>query len=165
MSITDLINAMEDIILQGQLPLMHKKSMVNTEEMLGMLDEMRKSLPEEIKAANHVRKEKNKLIVDAQQEAEKIRSDVRREVEARVQQSDIAEEAYAYGNKLVMDARQECEELRQGTFEYLNEKIGELSKTLRSVTSQVEDCRRELEEYLIPEEDGFAEEEIEDDQA
>ena len=133
MNITDMINALEDVVLQGKMPVLSKKSIVNVEEILDMLDEMRRSLPEEIKAAE-------------------------KEVERIVQQSDIAEEAYTYGNKIVMDARQECEQLRQGTFQYLNDKIEELTNKLYAVTAEVESCRDELKEYLVTEDEPFEEE-------
>ncbi len=158
MNITDMINALEDVVLQGKMPVLSKKSIVNVEEILDMLDEMRRSLPEEIKAAEHVRSEKNKLIVEAQQEAEQIKDSAEKEVERIVQQSDIAEEAYTYGNKIVMDARQECEQLRQGTFQYLNDKIEELTNKLYAVTAEVESCRDELKEYLVTEDEPFEEE-------
>ncbi len=44
MNVIDLISSMEDIIVEGQIPLFKSKSMVNIDEFLEMLDELKTSL-------------------------------------------------------------------------------------------------------------------------
>lgn len=169
MNILDYLSTLEDTVLDGKLPMMRNKSMVNIEEMLSLIDEMRKILPSEIKEATHAIAEKNQLIIEAHKEADEMLAGVPAEVEKRVQEHDITamaterkeqilkkadEEAKTIvsaaedeARNIVKAATDESEEIRQGTFEYLSKKIGELSQKIVSINGELQASKKELEEF------------------
>ncbi len=148
MNVIDLISSMEDIIVEGQIPLFKSKSMVNIDEFLEMLDELKNLLPQELQAANHLRSEKNKLIIEAQQEAQTLIEDVSKEADRLVMESDITQGAFMKSKEIMNETEAEMAELKQGTYEYLAAKMDELSSSLLRMNAEIKASRRELEEYL-----------------
>ncbi len=165
MNVIDLINSLEDVVLEGQLPFIKTKSMVNIDEILEMLDEMKKMLPQELQAANHLRAEKNRLIIEAQQEAQSLMEDVAKEADKLVMESDITQRAYMRSKEIIADTKLESNELKRGTYSYLAEKMDELSNKLNEINNEVKKSRQELDEYFadvnIEEEDTTEEFETE----
>lgn len=152
MNVIDLISSIEDAVLEGQMPLFKSKSIINIDEFLDMLDEMKKLLPQELQAANHLRSEKNKLIIEAQQEAQTLIEDVAREADRLVAENDITQGAYIKSKQIMNETQAEMDELKQGTYEYLANKMDELSEKLLAVNEEIKNSKQELEDYFSQQE-------------
>lgn len=152
MNVIDLISSIEDAVLEGQIPLFKSKSIINIDEFLDMLDEMKKLLPQELQAANHLRSEKNKLIIEAQQEAQTLIEDVAREADRLVAENDITQGAYMKSKQIMNETQAEMDELKQGTYEYLASKMDELSEKLLAVNEEIKNSKQELEDYFSQQE-------------
>lgn len=152
MNVIDLISSIEDAVLEGQIPLFKSKSIINIDEFLDMLDEMKKLLPQELQAANHLRSEKNKLIIEAQQEAQTLIEDVAKEADRLVAESDITQGAYMKSKQIMNETQAEMDELKQGTYEYLASKMDELSEKLLAVNEEIKNSKQELEDYFSQQE-------------
>lgn len=151
MNVIDLISSIEDAVIEGRIPLIKSKSIINIDEFLDMLDEMKRLLPQELQAANHLRSEKNKLIIEAQQEAQTLIEDVAREADRLVAESDITQGAYMKSKQIMNETQAEMDELKQGTYEYLSGKMDELSEKLLAVNEEIKNSKRELDEYFSQE--------------
>ena len=149
MNVIDLISSMEDVVLEGQIPLFKSKSIINIDEFLDMLDEMKKLLPQELQAANHLRSEKNKLIIEAQQEAQTLMEDVAKEADRLVAENDITQGAYIKSKQIMNETQSEMNELKQGTYEYLTSKMDELSEKILTINEEIKNSRQELDDYFL----------------
>ena len=154
MNVIDLISTVEDILIEGQLPIIKTKSLVNLDELLDILDEMKRQLPQELQAANHLRAEKNKLIIEAQQEAQRLLDDVEKQASKMVDQSDITKNAYVKSRQILQQAQNEVDELKAGTYDYLSSKMDEISNNLIAINEEMEASKSELYEYLITDDQG-----------
>ena len=153
MNVIDLISSMEDVVLEGQIPLFKSKSIINIDEFLDMLDEMKKLLPQELQAANHLRSEKNKLIIEAQQESQTLMEDVAREADRLVMENDITQGAYMKSKQIMNETQAEMDELKQGTYEYLIGKMDELSEQILKINEEINSSKQELKEYFSAEDE------------
>ena len=153
MNVIDLISSMEDVVLEGQIPLFKSKSIINIDEFLDMLDEMKKLLPQELQAANHLRSEKNKLIIEAQQEAQTLMEDVAKEADRLVMENDITQGAYMKSKQIMNETQAEMDELKQGTYEYLIGKMDELSEQILKINEEINSSKQELKEYFSAEDE------------
>ena len=154
MNVIDLISTVEDILIEGQLPIIKTKSLVNLDELLDILDEMKRQLPQELQAANHLRAEKNKLIIEAQQEAQRLLDDVEKQASKMVDQSDITKNAYIKSRQILQEAKDEVDALKVGTYDYLTSKMDEISNNLININEEMEASKNELYEYLVTEDSG-----------
>ncbi len=153
MNVIDIIDALEDVVLEGQLPLVKWKSVINVDEVLDMLDEIKKQLPKELQAANHLRAEKNKLIIEAQQEAQTLIEDVAREADKMLDESDITQNAYIKSKQILNQTHDDMEELKNGTYKYLANKMDELCDKLTKMKEEINESREELKSFLVQDDD------------
>lgn len=67
-----LVDVLEDQITTAAKVPMSGKCMVDREEMLDIIKELRERVPEDIKQANWIKEERQKILVEARKEASNI---------------------------------------------------------------------------------------------
>ena len=149
MNVIDLISSVEDILIEGQLPILKTKSLVDVDELLDMLDEMKRLMPQELQAANHLRAEKNKLIIEAQLEAQKLLEDVAKEADKMVSENDITQNAYIKSKQIMLETKDEVNELKREGEAYLADKFGQTARSIQDVNSEATRMDEELKKYLL----------------
>ncbi|MBP3347332.1 MAG: hypothetical protein J6L92_01090 [Clostridia bacterium] len=149
MNVIDLISSVEDILIEGQLPILKTKSLVDVDELLDMLDEMKRLMPQELQAANHLRAEKNKLIIEAQLEAQKLLEDVAKEADKMVSENDITQNAYIKSKQIMLETKDEVNELKREGEVYLADKFGQTARSIQDVNSEAARMDEELKKYLL----------------
>lgn len=149
MNVIDLISSVEDILIEGQLPILKTKSLVDVDELLDMLDEMKRLMPQELQAANHLRAEKNKLIIEAQLEAQKLLEDVAKEADKMVSENDITQNAYIKSKQIMLETKDEVNELKREGEVYLADKFGQTARSIQDVNSEATRMDEELKKYLL----------------
>ena len=101
MEIFTLLETIEDI-LEGskEIPFTHK-ALVDKEELLEIIKEIRLKLPEELKQAKVIKEEHDRIISKAQEEA----NDIVKEAETRrismIDEHEITKKAYEQKNKII----------------------------------------------------------------
>ncbi|NMB14493.1 MAG: ATPase, partial [Gallicola sp.] len=117
MDLIQLIEEMEDLMDGASTVPFSKKVMVDADEVLEILTEMREALPEEIKQAQWVTEEKERIVTEAEREADAIRKgaqkdadgmnkDAQKRFEALINEHDITKQAEKYGEEIVSKAEQ-----------------------------------------------------------
>lgn len=113
MAILELIDRLENIIAQGsRLPLVGKV-VVSMDEVLAVLDELRLAVPEEVKEARRVLKERDHLLAEAQNEASKLMVDSQEALDARIRQTDMVKLAEERSREVLKKAQAEAQALLQ----------------------------------------------------
>ena len=80
MEIFTLLETLEDLIERGKKVPFSEKCMIDHEEALDLIKEVRLKLPDELKQAKWVKEEREKILAEAQKEAD----DVVKEAENRI---------------------------------------------------------------------------------
>jgi cell division septum initiation protein DivIVA len=105
MGILELIDKLEDLIAQGARVPLVDKVLVSTEDLLHILDEMRLAVPEEIKEAQRVLREKDRLLAAAQKEAAQAVADAEAALNARITESDLVRRAEERAKQVLEEAQ------------------------------------------------------------
>src|ERR671933_759058 len=93
MDVLVLIDKLDDTIHQAKPVPLTDQVRVDKEEIYDILDQMRATIPEEIKQARWIVKERQEMLAEAKREAERIVEDARaREREIRLGAEDYADE-------------------------------------------------------------------------
>lgn len=66
MDINELLGRLEEIINEGRAVPFSDKVLVDREKVLEVIDSIRSILPEEIKQANWIKEERNRILIEAQ---------------------------------------------------------------------------------------------------
>lgn len=176
MEVMLLLDALEDILEKApNLPL-SSKSVINKEELQEIIKDIRIKLPDEIKQAQWIKEERQKILIEAKKEAETLRRDceekmakikeerkkvlaeaekeaevLKQEADKKIQElideSDIMKKANEQAKELIIAAQIDAKKIRLGSKAYADELLAELEKHAANVIETIKNNRDELKNF------------------
>lgn len=140
-----VLNLIEEltIILEEAKPVFGKGNLhqVNTEEALGILDEIRDLFPDEVRQARAIVHERQNLLDDAQAEANRLIEDAKLQVATISSENEVVRVAYLQASQLEAEAREFDRETRQGAEDYAAGVFDYLERDIDNLLNNVRRCR------------------------
>ena len=144
MDILNLLERIEDIIEDASKFPLSSKVMIDKEEVLEVINEIRLKMPDEINRASWVAKERQRILNEAQNEAEELVSKVTEQQKTLIEESEITRQAKKYANQLIQEAEQKANEMKSGAYDYSDEILSKLQEKIREINNIIEDNREVL---------------------
>lgn len=119
-------------------------SLVKKDDLLAMADEIRLNLPEELKQARWVKEERQRIINEAQAEAEKIIKDAQDRVIALIDEHEITKSAKEKSEAILAEARRQESEMQRNAVLYADSIMEKIDKTTSVVLDEIRESRRQL---------------------
>ncbi len=132
------------------LPLSQAVKLDNKDEVIDLLEEASARLPDELKAARWMLKERQEYLDKTQREAEEILEAARVRAERMVQRTEIVREAQHTARRLVEAAREEARRLRHEAEDYCDQKLGAFELVLERTMKTVHAGRDKLSATPLP---------------
>ena len=95
MEIFTLLEALEEILEKSKTIPLVNKSMVDKEEILDIIKEIRLKLPDELKQAKWIKEERSRIMQEAQKEADDIVKEAENRIISMIDEHEITKKAYA----------------------------------------------------------------------
>jgi len=130
MDIQHLVDRLEQALNESTRVPLSAYLLVNEEKVYSLLDQMRVAVPEEIKRANRVEAEKDRILAQAKEEAERIRELARQEAGELVKRDAIVNSAQHRAENIVERARRDADALRQDADVYIVDVLQRLEQDL-----------------------------------
>ena len=130
MDIQHLVDRLEQALNESTRVPLSAYLLVNEEKVYSLLDQMRVAVPEEIKRANRIEAEKDRILAQAKEEAERMRELARQEAGELVKRDAIVNAAQHRAENIVERARRDSEALRQDADVYIMEVLTRLEEDL-----------------------------------
>lgn len=144
MEILTILETLEDVVERSiNLPF-SGKSMVDKEEVLEIIKEIRLKLPDDIKQAKWVKEERQRILLEAQKEANNIIKDAENKIMSLVDEHEITKKAYEQANEIVSNAQKNAREIRLGTREYADSVLNKVEEILKDTMEVIQVNREEL---------------------
>ena len=106
MDILHLVDRLEELFNESRpLPMM-RKVVVDEDKMLRLIDQMRVSIPEEIKKAQQLLSQRDRLIAQGQEEANRTLQLAREKASQLVEKDAIIQSAQVRANQIIEQAKQ-----------------------------------------------------------
>lgn len=144
MDILNLLERIEDIIEDASKFPLSSKVMIDKEEVLEVINEIRLKLPDEINRASWVAKERQRILNEAQSEADELIGKVTEQQKALIEENEITRQAKKYANQLIQAAEQKANEMKAGAYDYSDEILSKLQEKIREINNIIEDNREVL---------------------
>ncbi|MEV8550970.1 ATP synthase F0 subunit B [Streptomyces glaucescens] len=116
---------------------MSASCVVNRAELLSMLEEVRAALPDSLAQAQELIGDREQMVEQARQEAERIIAEAHAQRGSLVSGTEVARRSQAEADRILAEARKEAEEIRAEADDYVDSKLANfevvLTKTLGSV--------------------------------
>src|SRR2546423_4551507 len=144
MDVLVLIDKLDDQIHNAKPVPLTDQVRVDKEEVYDILDQMRATIPEEIKQARWIVKERQEMLAEAKREAERIVKEARDQQQRLVSQEEITRQAERAAEEGVEDANTRAREIRLGAEDYADEILNTLEGKLQNVTAPLQRGRDRL---------------------
>ncbi len=145
MDVLVLIDKLDDMIHNARSVPLTDSVMLDREEIYDLLDQMRATIPEEIKQARWIVKERQEMLAEAKQEAERILSEAQERAEKLASETEIVRLAEKNAQQIMEDARERERETRLGAEDYADEVLGNLEMNLEKFLAAVRRGRERLQ--------------------
>jgi len=108
MEIMELIDRAEALVgASTKVPLAQKR-MINTEDMLDLIDQMRVAVPQDIKEASQVLQKRDSVINQALSQAKGILAAAEEEARIKVRESSITRDAEGHAGQIIAEAERKA---------------------------------------------------------
>lgn len=150
MDILHLVDRLEELFNESRpIPLTHNV-IVDEDKFLDIIDQMRISIPEEIKKAQQITAQRDRVMAQAQEEANRTLQLAREKAEQLVSKDQIAQEAQRRASQIIDQARMDAENIKNGADQYALDALASLADQLERLLVQVRNGMRVLEEKQPP---------------
>ncbi|MGB9593547.1 MAG: ATPase [Anaerolineae bacterium] len=137
MDILHLIDQLEAAINNGWHIPLTSDVIVNEEELLRIVDEMRSRIPQEVQQAKRLLQEKERVLAQAREERERIVALAGEEAARLTEESEITKSAMVRAQTILERAKREAENIRKGADDYVVEVLGNLQRELEQLLRTV----------------------------
>ena len=145
MEIVELLDALRIAIDDAKpLPLTRKK-LIDTDEILDIIDQIDEVLPKEIESAQKIIDQRGNIIAEAAKEAEVIVKEAERRMVDMIDDHEITRKAQERGNKLVEDAKEQARDICQNAIKYGNSEIEKCEKIINELNVELKKKVNDIE--------------------
>lgn len=153
MDIQHLVDRLEDLIDEGRHMPFSKYTMIDEERALEIIDQMRISIPEEVKLAKRTEAERDRTLLQAQEEANRLLEMAREKAKGLANEHELVVYAQERAQEIEADARRQAEEIIAEADEYIVDQLSELEEQLMKTLTTVRNGLREVRETQIKKSD------------
>ncbi len=137
MDILHLIDRLEELFNQSRPIWFTHNVIVDEDKMLDLIDQMRVAIPEEVKKAQQVLAQRDRILAQAKEEADRTLAIAREKSEQMVEREAIVQAAQARANEILAQVQAERENWRREVDEYALETLRKLEMELERLLTQV----------------------------
>ena len=146
MDILHLIDRLEELFNDSRAVPLTRNVMVDEDKMLDIIDQMRIAIPEEVKKAQQLLAQRDRVMAQATEEANRTVEIARGKAEELIQRDLVVQEAQRRADQIVSQARGEAENIRRDADDYVVITLQRLQDELSKLANQVQNGIRLVEE-------------------
>lgn len=156
MDVIALLDRLENLVASSARVPLTGKIITDEEAIYNILDDIRSSMPDELKQAKMVVRERDRLVEQAKIEAEQIISEAMSKAAKLASESSIVAEAKKQAQEIVDKARAVSQEISDGARLYAHDTLNSLAESLARISEAVKMGQEELRKSREPAETAGA---------
>ena len=145
-----LLRRVNDIISGAKSMPLSSSVMISRDEVLELLEEAVTRLPDELRQARWLLREREEFLAKVQAEGDDILAAARARAERMVQRTEIVREAKLVARNTVQDARDMANNLKHEAEDYCDQKLAAFEIVLERTTKTVQAGREKLRVTPLP---------------
>lgn len=139
--ILQLVDRLEELVTAGMRVPLSNRIMVEEEEFLTIIDQLRLSIPQEIKQARRVVQERQQVITAAQAEADKILSVAKERAEYLMNEQGLINEAKSRSEEILRQAKDSSKRSMGEVDVYALQILTQLEQVLQQNLQQIQQAK------------------------
>lgn len=150
MDILQLVDRLEELFNQSRPIWLTHSVIVDEDKFLDIIDQMRIAIPEEVKKAQQLYSQKDRVLAQAQEEANRTLELARQKAAELVEKEDLVVDAQRRASQIIDQSRAEAEEVKIGADQYSHDALAGLAVELERVLNQARNGLMVLEQKHRP---------------
>ena len=136
--ILHLIDRLEELVDHGWRLPFRSRVAISEDMFLNIIDQMRITIPQEIKQAKDIQREKDKYVAQAHEEARRILAQAREDAVKELDEHKLKIAAEAQAEAILKRAQLEAAQIRAGADEYAETRLKELSQQVAQLHTVIQ---------------------------
>ncbi len=124
--------------------------LVSREELVDLLTAALEQLPDELRQARWLLRERDEFMADRAREAEALMDEVRVQAERMVSRTEIVRQANQVAQRILDDANEEARRMRHEAEDYCDQKLAGMEIVLERIMRTVQAGREKLQATAAP---------------
>jgi len=145
MDILHLVDRLEEVFNDGRPIPLTRKLAVDEDRVLELIDQMRVSIPEEVKKAQQILNQRDKILAQAQEEAQRTVQLAQEKAGQLVEKELIVEQAKQRAQEIIRQAELDADGIRADADEYVLDALtrleAETAKSLQQIRNGINKLR------------------------
>lgn len=137
MDLASRLQQLEDMVREAKSMPLSSSVLISREEFLELLEEMKASLPEEIRQARWVVKDREELLAKGRRDAEAIVEEARREQLRMASREAVVEKAEQEAARIISEAEVDGRRIRLEADDYVDAKLAQFEIVLQKLREEL----------------------------
>lgn len=150
MDILHLVDRLEALVNESWRLPFTSNVVIQEDAFLEIIDQMRISIPEEVKRANRLNAERDHVLQQAQEEADRIVGLAQEQATGLADDHEIMKAAYAKADEIIAQAHHSTEGIKADADVYVMEVLSSLEEQLLRLQTTVRNGIRQVQNPAIP---------------
>jgi len=144
----ELLNDLTNLIKDAKKVPLANFILVEQDKVMSILDLLKITLPDEINEAQKLNKQRELIIAEAQQEAEKLLEKAREKEDQLINESQIVKDAEAKAQEIILEAQKQAIYYQESAMEWVDEKLNSLESLLHNNLASINVTREEMKRFI-----------------
>ena len=140
MDALELLEELEDIIEKGASVPFSGRCILERDELLDVLQELKLKLPEDLKQAKWIKEERQRILQEAKTEADNIVATMQKKAVSMVDENEITKQAVIRGKQIVDASTNEAVEIKTSAYSYSDSLLETVEKVALGAIKEMEQC-------------------------
>ncbi len=150
MTIETILDTIDEMLEKSWgVPLSGGKCVVDAEKIRDLIDEVRLNLPSDLKQAKAVVADRNKIILDARNEAESIIKRAEERAKVLVSEEEVVRVANEKATETLNLAQTKSKEMRQAAFDFSEDMLQKIEKAATECLGSIKETRQALKNTKV----------------
>ena len=145
MDIMEIIDMLEETIEKASSVPFTRKVMVEKDEILDYLQELRLTYPDELKEAKWVKSQKDRILSEAETRAANIQKNAEETQMQLIDEHEITRCAYEQANELIKSASDQAGEIKADCDQYVEELLNDAEARLEMLLRKIREDRSDID--------------------
>ena len=150
MNALEIIDRIEELLDGSKRIPFSANVLVNGDEIYDLLEELRNEMPEELRQSRWIVKERENMIEEARNQAEKIIQDAEEKSEILVSETEVMKKATRKSEEIMATIEARARTIRLEAEDYADEKLANLEAVLHKLINAIEKGRGQFKSTLPP---------------
>lgn len=144
MDVIEMLSELEEIIEKGfEIPIV-KKTFIDKEEVMSLINDISLQLPDELRVAKSIAEDSKRIINDAQKQADAKIKEAEHKIMGLVDEHEITKQATANANDIISKAQKDGREIKLAAIKFADELLERVENDVKAMSDKLRQGRENL---------------------